>query len=80
MTGYINKINAFLHWEIQVKYKVINETVKAGFFSDAQDKIEKKIQPLLDAGTKKGWKLHSFNSTDTTKGINLVFIWEIEQD
>ena len=59
-----------------MKYIVQNKTIKAGFFSDAQDKIEAKIQPFLDEGTKKGWRLHSFQATDTTKGINLVFIWE----
>ena len=61
-----------------MKYKIVNHTVKAGFFTDAQNKIESTIQPLLDNGTNNGWKLHSFNSTDTTKGINLVFIWEVD--
>lgn len=43
---------------------------------DAQERIEKEVQPLLNQGSKKGWRLHSFNATDTTKGINLVFIWD----
>jgi hypothetical protein len=57
-------------------YKIQNQTVLAGFLTDAQGKIEKVIQPLLDAGSKNGWTLHSFQATDTTKGINLVFIWQ----
>ncbi|MES0490851.1 MAG: hypothetical protein ABUK01_12720 [Leptospirales bacterium] len=61
-----------------MKYKVQNRTIKAGLFTDAQNKIEKAIQPFLDEGSKNGWKLHSFQSTDTSKGINLVFIWELE--
>lgn len=58
-------------------YKVQNVTVRAGFFTDAQDKIEGIIQPHLDAGSKKGWTLHSFTATDTTKGINLMIVWAV---
>ena len=58
------------------RYRVMNRTIKAGFFSDAQDKIEKAIQPMLDKEADAGWRLHSFQATDTSKGINLVFIWE----
>ena len=61
-----------------MKYIIKNKRVKAGLFTDAQDKIEKMIQPFLDEGSGNGWKLHSFQSTDSTKGINLVFIWEAE--
>lgn len=35
-------------------YKVENVVIKAGVFTDAQDLIPKKVQPLLDMGTKKG--------------------------
>jgi len=54
-----------------------SEASKAGFFANAQDKIEKEIQPFLDEGVKQGWRLHSFQSTESSKGINLVFIWEV---
>ena len=57
-------------------YRVVNRNIKAGFFSNAEDKVEKAIQPFLDEGSKKGWRLHSFSSTEASKGINLVFIWE----
>ena len=59
-----------------MRYKVMNRTVKGGLFKEAQNRIEALIQPFLDDGSSQGWKLHSFNATDTTKGINLVFIWE----
>lgn len=62
-----------------MKYVVQNRTIKAGFFKDAQDKIEKEIQPFLDEGSRRGWDLHSFSGTDTSKGINLVFIWITEK-
>lgn len=64
--------------ETLMRYLVSNKTIKAGFFTDAQEKIEKTIQPFLDEGSKKGWKLHSFQATEAAKGINLVFIWEVE--
>lgn len=57
-------------------YRVVNRNIRAGFFSDAEDKIEKNIQPYLDEGARKGWSLHSFQATNASKGINLVFIWE----
>ena len=59
------------------RYKVQNRNIKAGFFIDAEDKIEKRIQPYLDTGTQNGWKLHSFQATSASKGINLVFVWEL---
>ena len=31
-------------------YKVENIVIKAGMFTDAQDLIPKKVQPLLDMG------------------------------
>lgn len=58
-------------------YKVVNRNIKAGFFKNAEDKVEKAIQPFLDDGVRSGWKLHSFSATEASKGINLVFIWEI---
>lgn len=61
-----------------MRYTVVNKNVKAGFFADAEDKVEKKIQPFLDDGARKGWKLHSFSSSAASKGINLIFIWEHE--
>jgi hypothetical protein len=57
-------------------YKVINRNIKAGFLTNAEDKIEKTIQPFLDDGVARGWKLHSFSASEASKGINLVFIWE----
>ncbi len=59
-------------------YKVVNRNVRAGFFTDAEDKIEKSIQPFLDDGVKRGWRLHSFSASAASKGINLVFIWETD--
>ncbi len=58
-------------------YKVENVVIKAGVFTDAQDLIPKKVQPLLDMGTKKGWKLHTFTPTLSAKGINICLVWEI---
>lgn len=58
-------------------YKVENVVIKAGVFTDAQDLIPKKVQPLLDMGTKKGWKLHTFTPTISAKGINICLVWEI---
>lgn len=60
------------------QYKVQNRNIKAGFFSDAEDKVERSIQPFLDEGASKGWKLHSFQATAASKGINLVFVWELQ--
>lgn len=57
-------------------YKVMNRNIKGGFFSAAEDRIERQIQPFLDEGVAKGWRLHSFSSSEASKGINLVFIWE----
>ncbi len=34
-------------------YKIENIVIKAGVFTDAQDLIPKKVQPLLDMGSKK---------------------------
>jgi hypothetical protein len=59
------------------RYTVQNRNIKAGFFTDAEDKVEKSIQPFLDQGTNNGWTLHSFQATAASKGINLVFIWEL---
>ena len=58
-------------------YKVENVVVKAGVLTDAQDLIPKKVQPLLDMGAKKGWKLHTFTPTVSAKGINICLVWEI---
>ena len=58
-------------------YKVENVVIKAGVFTDAQDLIPKKVQPLLDLGTKKGWRLHTFTPTISAKGINICLVWEI---
>ena len=54
-----------------------NVVIKAGVFTDAQDLIPKKVQPLLDLGTKKGWRLHTFTPTISAKGINICLVWEI---
>lgn len=59
------------------QYKVENIVVKAGFVTDAQDLIPKKVQPLLDQGAQKGWKLHTFTPTISSKGINICLVWEI---
>ncbi len=60
-------------------YKIETMVIKASFFSDVQNRIAKEIQPLLDAGAKRGWKLHTFQPTESTKGINICLIWEIPQ-
>ena len=57
-------------------YKVVNRNIKAGFFKNAEDRVEASIQPFLDEGSSRGWTLHSFSATEAAKGINLVFIWE----
>ena len=58
-------------------YRIQNRNIKAGFFTNAEDKIEKSIQPFLDEGSRNGWALHSFQATEASKGINLVFVWEL---
>lgn len=58
-------------------YKIENIVVKAGAFTDAQNLIPKKVQPLLDMGAKKGWRLHTLTPTFSAKGINICLIWEI---
>ena len=58
-------------------YKVENVVIKAGVFTDAQDLIPKKVQPLLDLGTKKGWRLHTFTPTISAKGLNICLVLEI---
>lgn len=58
-------------------YRVENVVIKAGVFTDAQDLIPKKVQPLLDMGAKKGWRLHTFTPTISAKGINICLVWEI---
>ena len=58
-------------------YKTENVVVKAGVFTDAQNLITKKVQPMLDMGAKKGWRLHTFTPTISAKGINLCLVWEI---
>lgn len=60
-----------------MQYYVENAVIKAGLITDAQDLIPKKVQPLLDAGAKKGWKLHTLTPTVSAKGINIVLVWEI---
>lgn len=57
-------------------YKIVNEVIKAGMLTNAQDMIPKKIQPLLDEGAKNGWKLHTIVPTESSKGINIVIVWE----
>jgi hypothetical protein len=60
-------------------YKIETMVIKASLFSDAQNRIAKEIQPLLDAGVKKGWRLHTFQPTESAKGINICLIWEVPQ-
>jgi len=60
-----------------MKYVIEKKTIKAGLFADAQDKIAKEIQPMLDEGSSKGWKLHTMFDTDSAKGINITMVWEI---
>lgn len=59
-------------------YKIVNEVIKAGMITNAQDMIPKKIQPILDDGFKKGWKLHTLVPTESSKGINIVIVWETD--
>lgn len=58
-------------------YYIENVVIKAGVFTDAQDLIPKKVQPMLDMGSKKGWKLHTFTPTISSKGINICLVWEV---
>lgn len=60
-----------------MRYKVVNKNIKASFFKDAEKRVEGDIQPFLDEGSDQGWTLHSFSATAASKGINLVFIWEV---
>ena len=59
-----------------MRYKVVNRTIRASFFKNAEEKIEAKIQNYLDQGTAAGWDLHSLTYTDSSHGINLVLIWQ----
>lgn len=63
----------------RTSYMIEDVVVKAGIFTDAQDRIRKKIQPMLDLGARKGWKLHTFTSTDSARGINICLVWEIQE-
>jgi len=57
-----------------MRYVVENEVIKAGLITDAQNFIPKKMQPILDEGAKKGWRLHTFTPTISSKGINIVVV------
>jgi len=59
-------------------YKVETKVVKASFFKNAQDNIQKEIQPMLDKGAKQGWRLHTFTTTNTSEGINFCVVWAID--
>ena len=59
-------------------YKIETVVIKSSMLSDAQDRIAKEIQPLLDAGVKKGWRLHTFQPTASAKGINICLVWEVQ--
>lgn len=59
-------------------YKIQTVVVKSGLIADAQDRIPKEVQPMLDAGVNKGWRLHTFTSTASSKGINICLIWEVQ--
>lgn len=61
----------------EMYYKIENIVIKGGMLSEAQDRIPKMVQPHLDAGVKKGWKLHTFTPTESAKGINICLIWEV---
>ena len=58
-------------------YKIETKVIKAGLFTDAQDKIAKQMQEILDAGSSQGWKLHTLVPTESSKGINLCVVWEV---
>ena len=60
------------------RYKVVNRNITAGWFKNAQDKIEKLMQPMLDEGANRGWTLHTFTATEASKGINIVIVWETD--
>lgn len=60
------------------QYRVVNRNISGGWFTDAHDRIEKQIQPLLDDYAKVGWVLHTFTATEASKGINLVIVWEAD--
>ena len=60
-----------------MRYVIDNLIIKAGLFTSAPDLIPKKVQPLLDEGSSKGWRLHTLTPTVSDKGINIVLVWEI---
>ena len=62
-----------------MKYKIENIVIKAGLLTDAQDMIPRKVQPLLDSGAGKGWRLHTLTPTISSKGINIVIVWETNE-
>jgi len=35
---------------------VVNRNIKAGFFSNAEDKVERAFQPFLEEGSARDWK------------------------
>lgn len=62
-----------------MKYIIETTFVKRGMFKDADDNIVKGIQPILDAGANKGYKLHTLTETSNAKdkGFSYMIVWEV---
>jgi len=61
-----------------MRYVIENVNFKAGMFTSAPNLVPDKVQPMLDTGTAKGWRLHTMFPTLSDKAINIVIVWEID--
>lgn len=70
-----------------MRYKIETVIVGQGVTKTTNKKIEELVQPVLDKGTQKGWKLHSYTTQfdHLGKAMNMIvgpiicsIIWEIE--
>ncbi|MCQ2549696.1 MAG: hypothetical protein MJ134_06610 [Lachnospiraceae bacterium] len=63
-------------------YKVETIVVNDGLVKEAYAKVASKLEDALNAGAKKGWKLHSWQESSTLvkdKGYNIVIVWEVDK-
>ena len=63
-------------------YRVETISVNGGLILDAHERAAGKLEEKLNAGAKKGWKLHSVqesNFMSKEKGMYYLIIWEIEE-
>lgn len=56
-------------------YKVENIVIEGGLVTDTQDLTSKRLNQSWILG-RKSWRLHTFTPTVSTKGINIVIVWE----